>query len=126
MTEALAAEIAAGQEALALKAGQKPKPKLEPPGPTFSQGPGPCPEGPTGPVGDRGISVSEMLGQIRDELKALKAQVNFDPHLRARAAYHAYGEVLNFKNSQGNRMPDWKDLSEGKQKAWIAAANATA
>ena len=39
----------------------------------------------------------------------------------AQGAYHAYGQVTNFKNFQGNPMPDWEQLPEKIQEAWRAA-----
>lgn len=40
----------------------------------------------------------------------------------AREAYHAYGEVTDFKNYQGLPMPKWEDLTDKIREAWIAAA----
>ena len=42
----------------------------------------------------------------------------------ARVAYQAYGQVTDFKNFRGDPMPDWDDLPEHIQQAWIAAADA--
>lgn len=39
----------------------------------------------------------------------------------AKVAYRAYGEVTDFKNFQGNPMPDWNDLTPTIQQAWQAA-----
>ncbi len=40
----------------------------------------------------------------------------------ARAMYAAYGETTGHKNYQGNPMPEWGDLGENIQRAWLAAA----
>lgn len=40
----------------------------------------------------------------------------------AKAMYLSYGETTEFKNYQGNPMPDWKDLTPKIQGAWEAAA----
>lgn len=40
----------------------------------------------------------------------------------AQEAYRAYGEVTDFKNFQGNPMPEWGDLPDTIQDAWRAAA----
>lgn len=42
----------------------------------------------------------------------------------AQIAYHAYGQSTDFKNFQGNPMPEWEALPEAIQQAWEAAANA--
>lgn len=39
----------------------------------------------------------------------------------AKIAYQGYGESVGFKNYQGNPMPEWKDLGEKIQNAWVAA-----
>lgn len=39
----------------------------------------------------------------------------------AEIAYHAYGQSTDFKNFQGNPMPEWSSLPESIQQAWIAA-----
>lgn len=44
---------------------------------------------------------------------------------KARAAYHRYGAVTDFKNYQGNPMPDFDSLPRVIQQAWVAAANET-
>lgn len=36
--------------------------------------------------------------------------------------YRAYGSVTDFKNYQGNPMPEWRDLPPKIQEAWRAAA----
>lgn len=43
---------------------------------------------------------------------------------RAAVAYHAYGEVVGFKNHEGRQMPMWSELPERIRLAWIAAADA--
>ena len=40
----------------------------------------------------------------------------------AREAYKAYGAVTDFKNFQGNPMPEWDDLPQKIRDAWVAAA----
>ena len=39
-------------------------------------------------------------------------------------AYHAYGEVVEFKNYQGLPMPSWDELSDKIRAAWVAASRA--
>lgn len=39
----------------------------------------------------------------------------------AKLAYRAYGEVTDFKNFQGNPMPEWEQLTPTIQRAWVAA-----
>jgi hypothetical protein len=39
----------------------------------------------------------------------------------AKIAYRAYGETTDFKNYQGLPMPEWENLSETIQRAWINA-----
>jgi hypothetical protein len=39
-------------------------------------------------------------------------------------AYTAYGRVTDFKNFQGNPMPQWAELPEKIQEAWIASVQA--
>ena len=46
------------------------------------------------------------------------------PLTLAQAAYHAYGQVTDFKNFRGDPMPTWDELGERIHQAWIAAANA--
>lgn len=48
----------------------------------------------------------------------------FDPVGLAKGAYHAYGETTGFKNFRGEPMPEWDDLGDTIQRAWIAAASA--
>lgn len=42
----------------------------------------------------------------------------------ARLAYEAYGESTGGKTFDGRQMPDWDDLGEKIQTAWVAAAGA--
>lgn len=42
----------------------------------------------------------------------------------AKLAYHAYGQNTDFKNFQGNPMPQWEDLPDRIKEGWIAAAKA--
>lgn len=44
----------------------------------------------------------------------------------AKVAYRAYGETTGFKNFRGEPMPDWDDLGDTIQRAWISAAGAVA
>ncbi|MEH1788870.1 MAG: hypothetical protein V7L23_25640 [Nostoc sp.] len=39
-------------------------------------------------------------------------------------AYRAYGQTTDFKNYQGLPMPEFDDLPEKIQQAWIAASQA--
>jgi hypothetical protein len=43
--------------------------------------------------------------------------------VQAKAAYQRYGAVTDFKNFQGNPMPEFEKLPEAIQCAWAAAAN---
>lgn len=43
---------------------------------------------------------------------------------RAKVAYRAYGATTDFKNFQGNPMPEWDALPEKIRTAWVAAAKA--
>jgi hypothetical protein len=43
-------------------------------------------------------------------------------NLLARQAYYAYGSVTDFKNFQGNPMPEWEQLPPKIQEAWGAAS----
>lgn len=42
----------------------------------------------------------------------------------AKVAYRAYGAVTGFKNFRGDPMPEWADLGDTIQAAWIAATQA--
>jgi hypothetical protein len=42
----------------------------------------------------------------------------------ARIAYQAYGKATDFKNYQGLPMPEFENLPEQIQQAWIAATQA--
>ena len=44
----------------------------------------------------------------------------------ARAAYAAYGQATGGLNYQGLPMPEWDDLGEPIQRAWVAAVTAIA
>lgn len=39
-----------------------------------------------------------------------------------RSAYRAYGQVTDFKNFQGDPMPEWDDLGQHIQEAWMESA----
>lgn len=43
----------------------------------------------------------------------------------AREMYEAYGGYTDWKNFQGNPMPQWNELPERIQKAWETAAQAS-
>jgi hypothetical protein len=43
--------------------------------------------------------------------------------VQAKAAYTRYGAVTDFKNYQGNPMPEFEKLPEAIQCAWAAVAN---
>lgn len=43
--------------------------------------------------------------------------------VQAKAAYSRYGAVTDFKNFQGNPMPEFEKLPEPIQCAWVAVAN---
>lgn len=45
---------------------------------------------------------------------------------RAKAAYRAYGQTTDFKNFQGNPMPEWDALPEKIREAWVNASKAAA
>lgn len=40
----------------------------------------------------------------------------------AKQCYYGYGSVTDFKNFQGNPMPEWEQLPGKIQEAWKAAA----
>lgn len=44
----------------------------------------------------------------------------------AKIAYRAYGETTDFKNFRGDPMPEWDDLGDKIQAAWLAASSAAA
>ncbi len=52
-----------------------------------------------------------------------ESAVPLTPVEKARRAYAAYGAVTDHKNFQGDPMPEWDDLGDTIQAAWIAAAN---
>lgn len=47
-----------------------------------------------------------------------------EPLQLAQIAYDAYGRSTGRKNFRGDPMPDWADLPESIQTAWVAAVNA--
>lgn len=49
-----------------------------------------------------------------------------DQIVMAKLAYAAYGRTTDFKNFQGSPMPNWGDLGDTIQAAWVSAANAVA
>lgn len=44
----------------------------------------------------------------------------------AKVAYQAYGDTTGWKNFQGNPMPQWEDLGDMIQAAWVNASQAVA
>lgn len=66
------------------------------------------------------------LGMELKRLSALHAATTPNveaptPVDQAKAAYHRYGMVTDFKNFQGNPMPTWEELPTRIQTAWVAA-----
>lgn len=47
-----------------------------------------------------------------------------DQIIMAKLAYGAYGQTSGFKNAQGSPMPNWDQLGDTIQAAWVAAADA--
>jgi hypothetical protein len=47
-----------------------------------------------------------------------------EPTQLARTAYRAYGETTDFKNFRGEPMPEWDNLGDRIQAAWVAATEA--
>ena len=45
------------------------------------------------------------------------------PESRARIAYTAYGRITDFKNFQGDPMPEFDKLPDKIKQAWSSAAN---
>jgi hypothetical protein len=43
-------------------------------------------------------------------------------HELGSTAYHAYGEVVQWRDVRGELMPEWEVLSERVQSAWAGAA----
>lgn len=48
------------------------------------------------------------------------------PEELAKIAYAAYGRTTDYKNYQGNPMPEWSDLTDKIREAWISASDAVA
>lgn len=69
----------------------------------------------------------EIIGAAGEVLEELAELIGLSADLvdRAKAAYHAYGGVTDFKNYQGLPMPQWEDLTEKIREAWIAATKNT-
>ena len=57
-------------------------------------------------------------------MRAIKrrADVELSPLELAQVAYAAYGVASDRKNYQGLPMPEWDDLPESIQQAWVSAA----
>lgn len=51
---------------------------------------------------------------------------NMDQYRLARLAYAAYGKTTDFKNFQGNPMPEFDNLPEKIKEAWSAACTSVA
>jgi hypothetical protein len=51
-----------------------------------------------------------------------RADVGLSPIELAQVAYAAYGGATDHKNYQGLPMPEWDDLPETIQQAWVSAA----
>lgn len=49
----------------------------------------------------------------------MKPSTFFVPY--AKSAYEAYGAVTDHKNYQGLPMPEWEQLTETIQQAWVGA-----
>jgi hypothetical protein len=45
------------------------------------------------------------------------------PESRARLAYAAYGKAVDFRNKDGQQMPDFDNLGPQQRAGWTAAAN---
>jgi hypothetical protein len=58
-------------------------------------------------------NMSKMLDTVASTVE--------DPVQLAEQAYNAYGAVTDFKNFQGNPMPQWSDLPPRIQDAWRGA-----
>jgi hypothetical protein len=56
--------------------------------------------------------------------KGLTDNNDMDDTELAKIAYQGYGEAVGFKNVAGLDMPDWNDLGDKIQNAWIAAVDA--
>jgi hypothetical protein len=61
------------------------------------------------------------LGRAVDE--EAEELMSLTPLERAQRAYAAYGAVTGRKNFLGDPMPEWDELGDTIQSAWIAAAN---
>jgi len=48
--------------------------------------------------------------------------LDFTVNQLARLAYRAYGEVTDFKNFQGNPMPEFDNLTDKIKEAWCSSA----
>lgn len=49
-----------------------------------------------------------------------------EPIRLARIAYDAYGRTTDHKNFRGEPMPEWENLGDRIQQAWVNAAAAVA
>lgn len=79
------------------------------------------------PTRERALSITYSQNAIMwlgMDLKRLAALQPPEPAgAAAKAAYHRYGSVTDFKNFQGNPMPKWEELPEKIREAWKAAIN---
>lgn len=57
-------------------------------------------------------------------IRIWRGQQNVEDTALAQHAYHAYGNVTDFKNYQGLPMPKWEELTPRIQQAWREAARA--
>lgn len=79
------------------------------------------------PSRERALSITKLqecvmwLGMDLKRLGEIVGTTPVDPLQRARDAYQRYGAVTGFKNFQGNPMPEFSDLGEKIQQAWVAA-----
>lgn len=64
-------------------------------------------------------SRSDVFKAINDNIKP----TTLSSEQLAIQAYYAYGAVTDFKNFQGNPMPEWEDLTDAIRAAWKHAAS---
>lgn len=64
----------------------------------------------------------ERVGPAKASVTAEQVRAVFDQKALAKQAYYGYGSVTDFKNYQGLPMPEWEQLTDKIQQAWMAAA----
>lgn len=64
----------------------------------------------------------ERVEPAKSPHKLVQPQPVLDQDALAKQAYYAYGSVTDFKNFQGNAMPEWEGLTDTIREAWKAAA----